>query len=362
MNKAYQFRIYPNTEQQILINKTFGCVRFVYNKILGEKITHYKETKKDLTITPDKYKTEFPWLKEVDSLSLANAQRNLETAYRNFFRDPGTGFPKFKNKHKDRKSYTTNMVNGNIKLSDRYMTLPKLGLIKIKRHREIPEDYRLKSCTVSQNPSGAYYVSILFEYKESIVFREIKTAVGLDYSMSELFVSSDKEYAHYPKFYRLWQEKLAKAGRKLSKMEKDSSNRRKQRRRVAKLHEKVSNCRKDFLHKQSRKIANSYDLVCIENLNMKAMRQGLNFGKSVSDNAWGMFSSFLEYKLKEQGKRLVKVDKWFPSSKTCSVCGRKKDELALSERVYLCDCGNRMDRDINAAINIKNEGLRIVLA
>ena len=362
MNKAYKFRIYPNKEQLNLINRTFGCVRFIYNKMLGDKIKHYKDTKENLKVTPAQYKTEFDWLKEPDSLALANAQMNLEIAYKNFFRNQSVGFPKFKSKHKDKKSYTTNMVNGNIKLLDKYITLPKLGLIQVKKHREIPESNKLKSCTVSQTPSGKYYVSILLEYEEAIIPKEIETAVGLDYSMTELYVSSDAELANYPQYYKQAQNKLTRAQRKLSKMQKGSNNRNKQRIKVAKLHEKVANSRKDFLHKHSRKIANSYDLVCIENLNMQAMQKALNFAKSVSDNAWGMFCSFLDYKLKEQGKRLIKVDKWFPSSKTCSICGAKKDELALSERVYICDCGNILDRDINAAINIKNEGLRIAFA
>ena len=362
MNKAYKFRLYPNKDQSILINRTFGCCRLIYNKMLEDKITCYEKTKENLKVSPAHYKKDFEFLKEVDSLALCSEWKHLETAYKNFFRNKTIGFPKFKSKHKDRKSYTTNMVNKNIKLSDKYITLPKLGMIKVKKHREIPESYKLKSCTISQNPSGKYFVSILFEYEETVAPKEIETAVGLDYSMAELYVSSDSEFANYPKFYKQAQNKLKKAQRKLSKMQKGSNNRNKQRIKVAKLHEKVSNSRKDFLHKQSRKIANSYDLVCIENLNMKAMQKALNFAKSVSDNAWGMFTTFLEYKLKEQGKQLIKVDKWFPSSKTCSVCGAKKDELALSQRVYICDCGNILDRDINAAINIKNEGLRIALA
>lgn len=360
MNKAYKFKMEPNKEQITLIAKTFGCVRFVYNKMLAEKIKHYKETEKMLKVTPAKYKSEFEWLSEVDSLALANAQLNLDSAYKNFFRDKSIKFPKYKSKKTDRKSYTTNCVNGNIRFEDSYIRLPKLGNVKVKKHREIPDGYKLKSVTVSQSASDKYYVSVLFEYEACVQSKEIKNVVGLDFSMSELYVSSENERANYPRFYRRALEKLARMQRSLSKMKKFSKNYYKQKRKIAKFHEHIANQRKDFLHKQSRQITNAYDCVAIEDLNMKAMQQAMNFGKSVSDNAWGMFTSFLAYKLEEEGKRLVKIDKWFPSSKTCSVCGAKKEELTLSERTYICDCGNIIDRDLNAAINIKNEAVRML--
>lgn len=190
---------------------------------------------------------------------------------------------------------------------------------------------------------------------------EPKNIVGLDFSMKELFVSSDGDFANYPRYYRQALEKLEKEQRKLSKSQKVSRNRNKQRIKVARLHEKVANQRKDFLHKLSRKITNSYDAVCLEDLNMQGMSQALNFGKSVSDNGWGMFTVFLSYKLLEAGKQLVKIDKWFPSSKTCSCCGTVKSQLSLSERTYSCECGFVCDRDINAAINIRNQ-VKLLLA
>ena len=327
MNKAYKFRIYPNEEQRILIAKTFGCVRFIYNKMLGDKIEYYNQAKEKLNNTPAQYKTALPWLKEVDSLALANAQMNLQDAYNNFFRDKKVGFPKFKSKKGSKRSYTTNCVNGNIIVSDGMIRLPKLGFVKMKQHRNIPDDYKLKAVTVSQNAGGKYFASILFDY-------------------------------------RLSEKKLKREQRKLSKMVKGSKNREKQRIKVAKLHEKVSNQRKDFLHKQSRQIANVYDCVCIENLNMQAMAQSLNFGKSVSDNGWGMFTAFLKYKLEELGKRLVKIDKFFASSQICNVCGyQNPDTKDLSVREWTCPCCKaHHNRDINAAINIRNEGIRIILA
>ena len=364
MNKAYKFRIYPNEEQSVMFAKTFGCVRFIYNRMLSDKIKHYEETKQKLNNTPAQYKMEFEWLKEVDSLALANAQINLQTAYNNFFRDPKIGFPKFKSKKSSRKSYTTNYVNGNIVIKDSHIRLPKVGFVKMKQHRLIPENYTLKSVTVSQTASGKYYASILFEYENQVQEQTPQSFLGLDYSMHELYKDSDGNAPAYPRYYRKAEKKLAREQRKLSHMQKGSNNRNKQRIKVAKIHEKVSNQRKDFLHKQSRKIVNSCDCVCIEDLNMKAMSQTLHFGKSVSDNGWGMFVTFLKYKLEEQGKRLVKVDKFFASSQTCSCCGYiNKETKNLTVRAWDCpQCGTHHDRDINAAINIRNEGMRLVNA
>ena len=363
MNKAFKFRIYPKTEQQIVIAKTFGCARFVYNRMLADRIQHYKETGKSLYNTPAQYKKEFEWLKEVDSLALANAQLNLNKAYKNFFRDKAMGFPKFKSKKSNHRSYTTNCVNGNIKLERGTIKLPKLGTVKIKQHRDVPDEYKLKSVAVSRTPTGKYYASILYEYEHHVEPVEPELFVGLDYSMKELFVSSDGTSAEYPRYYRKSLAKLKREQKKLSNCEKGSHNRTKQRIKVAKLHEKVANQRKDFLHKSSRQITNAVDVVCIENLNMKGMSQALNFGKSVSDNGFGLFVSMLDYKLREQGKQVVKIDKWFPSSKKCSGCGEVKDALLLSERQYHCEaCGTTLNRDYNASLNIRNEGVRMLLA
>lgn len=364
MNKAFKFRLYPNDQQEQLFAKTFGCVRFIYNRMLSDKIEHYKKTEKMLYNRPAQYKEEFEWLKEVDSLALANAQLNLQSAYGNFFRSPKTGFPQFKSKHHNDHSYTTNFVNGNIKLENGFLTLPKIKKIKIKQHRLVPNDYKLKSVTVSKTPTGKYFASILYEFDKHVESIEPKSFIGLDFSMKELYVDSNGLSADYPRYYRSSLEKLQKAQRTLSKMKKGSHNRNKQRGKVAKLHEKISNQRKDFLHKQSRQIVNAYDCVSVEDLNMKAMSQSLNFGKSVSDNGWGMFTTFLEYKLKDDGKTFIKVGKFFPSSQVCSVCGSinpiTKD---LKVRHWVCpDCGAHHDRDVNASINIKYEGMRIALA
>jgi putative transposase len=365
-NKAFKFRLYPNNEQEKQFAKTFGCVRFVYNKMLAERKETYEKFKDNKEIlkkqkfpTPAKYKKEFSFLKEVDSLALANAQINLQKAYKNFF-EGRAEFPKFKSK-KHKQSYTTNLVNGNMKLENGYIKLPKFKKpIKMKQHREIPADFKIKSCTISKTKTGKYFISILTEYEKKIEPVKIQKVVGLDFAMDGLYVESEQgEKANYPRYYRQALDKLAKAQKILSRRRKGSVRWEKQRLKVAKLHEKVANQRMNFLHHKSKELAIAYDTVIIEDLNMQGMSQALHFGKSVHDNGWGMFTTFLEYKLKEQGKQLIKIDKWFPSTKKCSCCGKEQD-MPLSERVYKCSCGLVLDRDHNSAINIKNEGLRLL--
>ena len=370
-NKAYKFRIYPNKEQQVLFAKTFGCVRLVYNHWLDRKIKQYEDDKTTLTyascakeLAEMKKKDEYLFLQEVDSISLQQSLRHLDTAFQNFFKQPKTGFPRFKSKKYNQNSYSTVCINGNISISNGYLKLPKIGQVKLKQHRNIPSNYTLRSVTVSQTPSGKYYASILFEYENQVQKQEMYDFLGLDFSMHELYKDSNGNEPAYPRYYRQAEKRLKREQRKLSKMQKGSKNGDKQRIKVAKLHEKVANQRKDFLHKQSRQITNAYDCVCVEDLDMKAMSQSLNFGKSVSDNGWGMFVTFLKYKLEEQGKKLVKVDKFFASSQTCSICGYvNKETKNLSIRAWDCpECGTHHDRDLNAAINIRNEGMRIVFA
>ena len=332
--------------------------------MLGDRIEHYKETKEKLNNTPAQYKEKYPWLKEVDSLALCNAQLNLNAAYNNFFKNTKSGFPKFKSKKNNKHSYITNVVKTNIVLQDGYLKLPKLGFIKIKQHRIIPDNFTLKSVTVSKSATNKYYVSILFEYENQVSQIVPEKFIGLDFSMSQLYIDSNGNEPYYPRYYRKTEHKLAKQQRKLSRMTKSSHNYNKQKIVISKLHEKVSNQRKDFLHKFSYELANAYDCICIEDLNMQNMSQLLNFGKSVCDNGWGMFTTFLKYKLEEQGKQLVKVDKYFASSQTCNVCGYKNAETKdLSVREWECPkCGTHHNRDTNAAINIRNEGIRLVNA
>ena len=370
-NRAYKFRIYPNDAQKILFARTFGCVRMVYNHWLDRKIKQYEENKANVTYTvcakemAEMKKTEaYAFLREVDSIALQQSLRHLDTAFQNFFKQPKTGFPRFKSKKRNKSSYSTICINGNITISKEYLKLPKIGQVRLKQHRAVLNGYRLKSVTVSQTPGGKYYASILFQYEDQVQEKEMQRFLGLDFSMHELYRDSNGNEPAYPRYYRKAEKKLAREQRRLSKMQKGSNNRSKQRIKVARLHEKVSNQRKDFLHKQSRQITNAYDCICIEDLDMKAMSRSLNFGKSVSDNGWGMFTTFLKYKLEEQGKKLVKVDKFFASSQICSACGYKNTKTKnLALRKWDCpQCGIHHDRDVNAAINIRNEGMRLVIA
>jgi putative transposase len=274
-----------------------------------------------------------------------------------------TEFPKFKSKKDNKnKSYTTNNLNNSIRIEDNKLRLPKIGLVKIKMHRNIPDNYELKSVTIKQKPSGKYYASILFEY--DIVVEPVvpQSFLGLDFAMGELYVDSDNNRHLYTKFYRLTEERLAKEQRILSKMKKGSNNYKKQKLKVALIHEHIANQRKDFLHKQSRQIANAFDCVCIEDLNMQGMSKALQFGKSVHDNGWGMFTNMLSYKLTELGKQLIKIDKYYPSSQLCSSCGYQNPAVKdLSIRQWTClQCETTHIRDHNAAINIMNEGKRLV--
>jgi putative transposase len=365
MNKAYKFRLYPNKEQISFIDRTIGCARFIYNQMLADKIEHYKDTKLMLYNTPAQYKTEFEFLKEVDSLALANAQLNLQEAYNNFFRrvkqgKKEIGFPKFKSKKRCNWSYTTNNQKDSIRIENNKIKLPKIGFLKVKLHRNTPEDHIIKSATISKTRTNKYYISILVEYETQVIKKDIEKVIGLDFSMRELYVDSEGNSANFPRYFRLSQEKLAKEQRILSHRKYESKRYEKQRLKVAKVHEHIANQRKDFLHKESKKLSDAYDLICIEDLNMKAMSQCLHFGKSVSDNGWGLFTKLLQYKLEDQGKQLYKIDKWFPSSKMCNVCSSVNDELTLGDREWVCDCGEHLLRDLNAAINIRNFGLRTI--
>ena len=370
-NKAYKFRIYPNEKQKELIEKTFGCTRFVFNLCLEQSINKYKDEKitlryKDYASMLISMKKEYEFLKEVDSISLQQSLRHLDVAFSNFFKKKEINFPKFKSKKND-KSYTTVTVNNNIKLYDKSITLPKLGEVKIKIHRKINQDEKIKSVIISKS-SNKYYVSLVVTYEaQEINYTRKDLVIGLDYSMDKLFISSEEEYQTNKESlhnYKKYEEKLAKAQKRLSNCIKQSKRYQKQKLKVIKIHEKIANKRKDYLHKESRKIANFYDVVVIESLDMKQMSSSsLKLGKGIFDNGWGIFTNYLKYKLENQGKRLIKIDRYYPSSKICSICGHIHTELKLHERTWICpECGVKHNRDYNAAINIKKEGLRLIKA
>ena len=358
MNKAFKFRIYPTEAQKTLIHMTLGHNRFLWNKMLEDKQKHYELNKTQLYNRPAQYKENYPFLKDVDSLSLSNTQLNLEKAFRMFFKRKQER-PKFRSKKQDY-GYTTNLMNNNIVLLKGYIKLPKLGEVKIKQHRVIPNEMTLKSVTVSKSSTSKYYVSILYEYQKEITKQVVKQSIGLDFSMTHFYVDDQWFKLDYPKDIQTDYSKLRILQRSLSRRVKGSSNYHKKGLEIALLHERIRHKRDDFIHKLSNAIAKRYDLVSVEGLNLIEMSQdNPYYAKQVSRFGWTRFVSFLKYKLETQGKSLMMMDQWYPSSKRCSCCGDIKTDLKLSERVYYCpNCELHLDRDHNAAININKEGFR----
>ena len=372
--KAYNFRIYPTEEQEIFFAKTFGCVRKVYNLMLNDRKKAYEEVKNDpskkMTFpTPAKYKKEFPFLKEVDSLALANAQLNLDKAYKNFFRDKSVGFPRFKSKKNPVQSYTTNNQNGTVALIDnKFIKVPKLkSLIRIKLHRQ-PKG-RIKSATISRHASGKYYISLLCK-EEINELPKTNSAIGIDLGITDFAILSDGQKIDNNRLTSKMEKKLKREQRKLSKRAllaknkgiplSEAKNYQKQKRKVARLHEKVMNQRTDFLNKLSTEIIKNHDIICIEDLNVKGMLRNHKLARSISDVSWSSFVAKLQYKADWYGREIIKVDTWFPSSQICSECGHKDGKKSLDIREWTCPiCHTHHDRDINASINILTEGLRI---
>ena len=372
--KTYKFRLYPNKTQEILLSKTFGCARFIFNQMLAERKEVYEQLKNDKdTLFKYKYKTEkqykedYDWLKEVDSVAVQQSRVDLDEAYKNFFKSLSgkrkgkqMGLPNFKSKKTNRQTFRTLNINNNIEINfeNKILKLPKLKWIKYSDDRIF--NGIIKNVTVEKTPTGKYFACILVEEFINTKIHQVNSkskAIGLDYDSKNLFTSNENKVSGYPRFFRKYEKKLAKEQRRLSRKVKGSNNRNKQRIKVAKVHEKIVNSRKDFHQKLSTEIVRNYDIIGIETLNMQAMSQCLNFGKSVSDNGWGMFRTFLQYKLEDQGKQLFVIDKWFPSSKMCNVCGCINKELTLADREWTCDCGVTHDRDLLASKNIKNFGI-----
>ena len=358
IRKAYKYRIYPNKAQREYFAKVFGCARFFYNKSLSDMNELYKSKGIYKNITPASYKEDYPFLKEVDSLALCNAQLNRNTAFKGFFSHK-TGFPKFKSKRNDQ-SYTTNN-QGSVKFSnnDRYISVPKCSRIRIKKHRDFYGD--IKSITVSMTTDNKYYISLLVE-EENKPLKESNKIIGLDLGIKDLIVDSNGHKYKNHKYLTKSQNKLAKEQRKLSKMVKGSNNRDKQRIKVARLHKHIQNQRNDYLHKLSKKIIDENQIICIESLLVKDMMNDSKLARNISDVSWYRLVSMLLYKADWYNRKVIKVPSTYPSSQLCSKCSYKNSITRdLTIRKWTCPkCGSIHDRDINAAKNILSKGIEIL--
>ena len=362
INKAYRFRVYPNKEQEVFLNKHFGCTRFIYNKLLSTRQEAFKNGKrlsgKDAKklIPVWKKQEQTTWLSEVNSQSLQQASLDLENAYKKFFSGKAK-YPQFKKKNNRNTFHVPQHFTINVK--DQTITIPKLKIpLKVEMHRKFGDTQKYCSLTFSKTPTGKFFVSILVEEKLPELKEYPSELVGLDLGLKHFVTTSYGEKIEHPKYLKLQQRKLKRAQRKLSKKQKGSNNRRKQRRRVALLHEKVSNQRRDFLHKLSYRFVLENQEIFIEDLNVKGMMKNRPLAFSIGDSGWGEFGRQLKYKCEWYGRKLTQIGRFEPSSKMCSNCNELNHELKLSDRTWVCsNCGVEHDRDINAAMNIAVIGL-----
>ena len=363
MFKAFKYRLYPTESQAEKINQNIGCARFVYNQLLDDRIKVYKETKQKSKKTYSALKEEHEFLMKADSRALKNAQSHLDEAYNKFFKEPSTGFPKFKAKHKCRWSYTTDNNNNAIHFKGNRLQLPKIGAIKVVQHRET--EGRILTATISHERSGEYYASVLCEIEQPKSLPVTVKTVGIDLGLHDIVVCSDGEKVESPKYFRKAEQKLAKAQRVFARTQKCSNGHEKQRVKVAKCYQRIKNQRNDFLQKLSTKLINENQVICLEDLSVKGMQKNHKLAKSVSDASFAKFVSMLEYKASWYGRTIVKIDRFYPSTQICNGCGFRNTSLRglknLSKRGWICpECGEVHDRDLNASRNILKEGLKVL--
>lgn len=359
--KGYKFRLYPNKEQQTYFQKCFGCCRFLWNNMLADKIAYYEEFQESLDTQPPAYKSEYPFLKEVDSLALTSEYRDLNTAFKNFFRDTKVGYPKFKKKRDNHKSYTTYNQKGSVAIVGKYVKLPKIGYVKMRQSQPVLGS--IKNATISQVPSGKYYISFNIEIWVQELPKTEKE-IGLDLGIKELLITSDKEHFGNPKTLYKYEKQLAKLQRQLAHKKKFSNNWYKQKHKIALLHEKIVNIRKDNLHKISHKLVQENQLIVSEDLKISNMIKNRHLAKSIADVSWYELTRQISYKSAWYGRKYVKINTYYPSSQTCNCCGYKYTATKdLSVRYWTCpSCGTYHDRDENAADNILAEGKRMVVS
>lgn len=367
MLKAYKYRIYPNIEQENMFNQHFGCARWVYNWALHQKQEYYKETKKSKSkrelqdeLVALKKTEEYKWLNEVNSQTLLSSLLHLHTAFTNFFHKRAK-FPRFKKKYSVRQKYQCPQ-HVLVDFENKFINLPKIKNVKAKLHKKFSG--KIKTCTIERTVTNKFYISVLVETLDNEPIKsaiEPKLTIGIDLGIKELLTTNEGLQVQNYRYLHEGENKIKKLQRRLSKKIKKSANRVKAIRLLAKAHEKIVNQRFNLLHQISSHLVykNHATSIAIEDLNVKGMMKNHKLSKAIGDCSWGMLLRQLEYKTNWSGKNLIKIDRWFPSSKTCSNCGNIKDELSLSERVYCCDtCSIEIDRDVNAAINIKNVALQ----
>lgn len=398
INKGYKYKIKPNKEQILYFEQAFGCNRKLYNTYVDylynqlEQQNYINGLIKNIKLpSPKSIKDNFDYMKEIDSLSFCNTQIGFKNAIKKFnktydkksytkrslkrkktlniiptFRDL-KGIPKFKSKKMNQDSFKTNNQSRggkwrDIRIQDNLLYMPKIkGSIKIVFHRQLPKNSIIKNITISKDCRGTYYASLCVEYDKDIKKISSNKVLGLDYSQHDFYVSSEGEKANYPRYYRKMENKLKLEQQKLSRKQLKSNNWIKQKKKISKIQLKIANQRKDWLHKKSYELANNFDVICVEDIDLRGMGQTLHLAKNLHDNGFGMFRTMLKYKLEERGKQFIKIDRFYPSSKRCNDCGHINKELKLSDREWVCsECGSIIDRDYNAALNIKEVGTTLL--